>query len=339
MNESKVDISVLLIFYNRPDHFQKVFEVVKAAKPSRLFLYQDGPRSEKDLSGISACRKIAGEIDWDCEVHKLFQEKNVGCDPSEFIAQKWAFSITDKCVVLEDDDVPSLSFFAFCKEMLDKYENDERVVMISGFNPDEVSCDVPSDYFFTTFCSIWGWASWRRVIDKWDDKYFFVEDAYSMRKLKELIKDRNYYSAIYDMIVDHSKQGKAYYESIFWAYMLLHNGLAIVPKRNMINNIGYEGETGTHYSGDLACMPKDLRTMFTMQRYELEWPLKHPKYIIDDVEYKNRILKRYAWNHPWIKMRHSLEEFWLNARYGNFSHIKKALKNRMHIIFCGKSYK
>ena len=58
--------------------------------------------------------------------------------------------MADKCIVLEDDDVPSQSFFPFCKELLDRYEHDDRITMIAGFNSDEVTAGVPDDYFFTT---------------------------------------------------------------------------------------------------------------------------------------------------------------------------------------------
>ena len=112
-----MDISVLILFFNRPEVLKPVFDEVRKAQPARLFLYQDGPRGERDMPGIEACRKIVEQIDWPCEVHRMFQEKNYGCDPSEFISQRWAFSQVDKCIVLEDDDVPTQSFFRFCKEM------------------------------------------------------------------------------------------------------------------------------------------------------------------------------------------------------------------------------
>ena len=127
-----MDISVLILFFNRPEVLKPVFDEVRKAQPARLFLYQDGPRGERDMPGIEACRKIVEQVDWPCEVHRMFQEKNYGCDPSEFISQRWAFSQVDKCIVLEDDDVPTQSFFRFCKEMLDRYENDDRIGMIQG---------------------------------------------------------------------------------------------------------------------------------------------------------------------------------------------------------------
>ena len=97
-----VDVPVLILFFNRPQQLSQVFEQVRNARPSKLFLYQDGPRSEHDLPGIKACREVTDQIDWDCEVHRMYQEKNYGCDPSEYISQKWAFSMVDKCIVLED---------------------------------------------------------------------------------------------------------------------------------------------------------------------------------------------------------------------------------------------
>ena len=110
MKPALVDVAVLILFFNRPEPLKAVFSQVKKARPSKLFLYQDGPRNEKDMPGILACREVVKDIDWECEVQQLYQEKNYGCDPSEYMSQKWAFSHVDKCIVLEDDDIPSLSF-------------------------------------------------------------------------------------------------------------------------------------------------------------------------------------------------------------------------------------
>ena len=327
---AKTDIAVLLLFFNRADTFGQVFEAVREARPSKLFLYQDGPRGEHDMPGIEACRKMVSDenIDWECEVHRMYQEKNYGCDPSEYISQKWAFSIVDKCMVLEDDDVPSQSFFPFCKEMLDRYEHDERITMISGFNIDEETKDCPYDYFFTSTCSIWGWASWRRVIDQWDGQYSFLDDAYNMQQLKALVKQRDYWNDMIPMFQHHRQTGKEYYESIFWASMLFNSGLAILPAKNQINNLGLMADS-THFTASAKTTPKRLRRIFTMQRFELTFPLKHPRYVIENVDYKERLYQVNAWNHPWIKIQNSFEELWLNLRYGNFSHIWKSFTRRL----------
>ena len=323
----KTDVAVLILFFNRPDHLQRVFEEVRKARPSRLFLYQDGPRGERDMAGIEACRQVVADIDWQCEVHRKYQERNYGCDPSEYISQKWAFSVVDRCIVLEDDDVPSQSFFTFCKEMLDRYADDERIWMIAGFNPEE-QVDSPHDYLFTSVFSIWGWASWRRVIDKWDSNYAFLDQPDSMRQLNALMRQRGYCRDTLSACYDHRASGKEYYETIFWESMVMNSGLAIMPTRNMINNLGAT-EGSTHYTGSLLTMPRRLRRLFTMQRFELQGELRHPQYLREDVEFKEKVYRTYAYGHPWIKAGRSLEELWLNLRYGNFAHIGRSIMRRV----------
>ena len=291
------------------------------------------------MTGIKACREIAEDIDWECEVHRNYQTVNAGCDPSNFNAQKWAFSLCDKCVVFEDDSIPSVTFIRFCKEMLDRYEHDERIVMVAGFNTDEVTPDVPYDYFFTTVFSIWGWASWRRVIDQWDGKYQFLDDEYNMHQLRQVTKERRYRDTMLRMCYDHQALGKEYYESIFWACMMFNNGLAIMPTKNMINNLGVTAGGSTHYAGSLGTMPRRLRRLFTMQRYELDFPLKHPRYVIENVDYLHSNYRVNAYGHPFIKIGYSLEELWLNLRYGNFGFIWKSMKNRWIKLLGKKKYK
>jgi len=328
---ANIDVAVLMLFFNRPDHFEKVFDEVRKARPAKLFLYQDGARGEKDVSGIEACRNIASDenIDWECEVHRNYQKKNQGCDPSEYLSQKWAFSIVDKCIVLEDDDVPSQSFFPFCKEMLDRYENDERISMIAGFNEDEITPDCNDSYFFTSIFAIWGWASWKRVVDKWEGNYDFLDDKQAMKRLQSLVKQRKFRKDFIPMCHEHRETGKEYYESIFWASMLLNSGLAIMPAKNLINNLGLSNDS-THFSGSMKTTPKAYRKIFTMKRYEMEFPLKHPKYIIENVDYKERLYKTNGWGHPWIKVCRSLEELWLNLKYGNIGIIFKSVKRRIN---------
>ena len=323
-----VDVSVLLLFHARADHFGQVWQEVKRARPARLFLYQDGPRGEQDEAGIQACRALVADdqIDWECEVHRLYQEKNYGCDPSEYISQRWAFSLTDKCIVLEDDDVPSQTFFTFCKEMLDRYADDPRVTMIAGFNTDEQS-PVETDYFFTQAFSIWGWASWARVVNNWDGEYAWLDDPEQVRRIEEIVRRRKYRSEFLEMCRQHKASGKEYYETIFWSYLLLHDGLAVMPRVNMISNVGMD--SGTHYSGSLATTPRGLRRIFTMGRHDLTFPLRHPAEVAEDFGYKERYYRVNAWGHPWVKVGRSLEELFLNLRYGNFATIGRAIAARI----------
>ena len=327
-----VDVSVLLLFHVRADHFARVWEQVRRARPARLFLYQDGPRGERATERITACRELVedGQIDWECEVHRLYQERNYGCDPSEFMAQRWAFSMTDKCVVLEDDDVPSLTFFSFCKELLDMYEHDERVTMIAGFNTDEQTASKGGEgasYFFSRAFSIWGWASWARVVNAWDGGYGFVHDGAQWDLLCEKSRLYRQRSEMLGLCRAHAESGVEHYETIFWAYMMLHDGLAVFPRVNMINNIGLDG--GAHYATRLDLMPRRLRRQFEMGRYDVEFPLVHPDGVVEEPGYQQRWYLLNGWNNPWRKVAYSMEELWLNLRHGNFGLILRAVGNRI----------
>ena len=246
--------------------------------------------------------------------------------------------MTDKCIVLEDDDVPSQSFFRFCKEMLDRYEDDPRVWMIAGFNAEEKTEDAQADYFFTTVFSIWGWASWRRVVDTWDEKYSWLDDKNTVERFEEMARKRQLRKDFLPMCRDHRESGIAYYETIFWSSMLLNNALAIMPKQNMVNNLGVSAES-THFTANLSTIPSRLRRMFTMPRYDIEFPLQHPDKVEENTAYKTRIYKINAWGYPLIKIRYSLEELWNNLRQGNFTLIAKAISNRIRKLTGRKKYR
>lgn len=157
--------------------------------------------------------------------------------------------------------------------------------MITGINYDEISKDMPYDYFFATTFSISGWASWRRVIDQWDEHYSFLDDAFNLRQLEEYIKERKYQKEFIEFCRHHRESGKAYYETIFHAAIFFNSGLSIVPAKNMINNLGATAGS-THFGGSNDLLPRGYRRIFTMQRHELNFPLKHPRYVIENVGYK-----------------------------------------------------
>ncbi len=297
---------VLLIFFNRPNTLKKVFEMVKNAKPSVLLLYQDGPRDAKpdDKIKIEHCRRIVEDVDWPCKIYKYYQDKNVGCDPSEYLAQKWAFSIVDKCIVLEDDDVPSLSFFDFMTEMLIKYENEDRISIISGMNHFEVS-NIKEDYLFTKNCSIWGWASWKRVIDAWDTNYSELLELGEKQFTKK-------YKSVYPMkilvkaIKNHIKSGKHHYETILIYNSIVNNQLTIVPAKNLILNIGNCPEGGTHSSTSIKRLPRAIQKLFLMKTYDFDLQ-NYQKEIIEDTKYSKRVYALMGWSSPLVRLSRKIE--------------------------------
>ena len=319
--ESKIDIAVLILFFNRPKMLEKVFEQVRIARPSRLYLFQDGAREGRpdDIENVAKCREVVSNIDWECEVHTNYQEKNLGCDPSEYISQKWMFENEEMGIVLEDDDVPSQSFFPFCKELLEKYKDDERINMICGMNNLE-TYDSPYDYVFTSTETITGWASWKRVIDGWVDHVDFVNNEYYVKKYKDFYKGQFDTKKMIKKYEAQNVEGVAYYESILSANCKLNSRLNIVPCKNLISNIGNEGES-THGGASLDCLPKGIRRIFNMKTYEYEFPLKHQKYVIEDVDFRNKLYRVMGVGHPFVQLYRRFESLFLRLRHGQFKDI------------------
>ena len=330
--KSKIDIAVLILFFCRDEQLKKVFEAVKKARPSKLYLYQDGARvgREDDKLGIMRCREIVRDdnIDWDCEVHRCYQDNNYGCDPSEYMAQKWMFSTEEMGIVLEDDDVPAQSFFPFCKELLGKYKNDTRINIICGMNNLQISDWCPYSYFFSSTGSIWGWATWKRVIDMWEMKIPHLSDEYFKKIYIERYKRDGNPEKLLKHFKKNNDSGIAYYESILGANALSNNMLNIVPTKNLISNIGISQNT-THSVSDLKMIPRGLKKIFFMPTYEIEFPLKHPTFIIEDLLYKKKLNKAMG-NGFFISKWQMLESLFLRIRYGDFRGIYHSIQRRIH---------
>lgn len=316
MKKSLVDVPVLLIFFTRPEKTSEVFNRIKDARPSKLYLYQDGAREgrDDDIKNIMECRKIVEQIDWDCEVHKLYQTVNYGCDPSEYISQKWMFEKEEYGIILEDDDVPSISFFRYCKELLEKYKDNDKIQMICGYNPvDYYDAGNGADYFFSTVSSIWGWASWKRVIDTWDPTYSWMDDPKLMDKVLNGFQTKSERNSYKSALNRHRRSNKEHYETINASNMYLYDRLAINPVHNMISNIGV-GENTTHSVNDINLLPKSIRKLLYKETYEYQFPIKHPDIIKKDIGYKAAVDKALGFR-GYGKVKNRVERIYLILKY------------------------
>lgn len=327
--EPFTDVAVLIIFFTRAEMLRRTFEAVRKSRPAHLFLYQDGPRNKEDARMVEAARQVVADeaIDWPCDVQRNYHSENAGLWPSTYNAQRWAFSLYDKCIVLEEDSTPAPSFIPFCKELLDRYEHDLRIGMIAGFNHEEQTAS-PYDYLFTTMMPVWGWASWRRVVDGWDDTYSVVDDEFNMRQLEALSRRECGWKEMPKMMRKHKQQGHPIYETVLWSYLALHSCLTIVPTRNMIQNSAVSTDS-VHYKAGLKTLPRRMQQLLTMQAHDITFPLRHPPLIIEDVEYKRRVFRIMAWEHPWIKICRSVEELCRNLRYGSIANIWLSMVRRV----------
>lgn len=233
--------AVLFIIFNRPDTTRVIFEAIRQAKPSRLFIAADGPRKGKtgEHERCQAARDIALNVDWECEVKALFQESNLGCKIGVSTAINWFFEQVEAGIILEDDCLPDPSFFGYCSELLERYRDREEVMMISGDNFQYGRPRGDGSYYFSRFTHIWGWASWRRAWRHYDVTLSrlpaFVQEN-RIAKIVDQPQAKDYW--LYNFV-------KCYHGEIDtwdyqWTFALWENdGVAILPNVNLVTNIGF----------------------------------------------------------------------------------------------------
>ena len=290
------DVPVLLIFFNRPDSFAQVFAKVREAKPKTLILAQDGPRDAGDLPGIEACRKIVENIDWECNVIRDFREVNMGCGMRPKSAIDFALEQFEQVIILEDDCIPSETFFPYCEELLEKYKEDERIAYISGLNHFETWDCGEYDYFFSRAASIGGWATWRRAWVRFYDYYASgIHDPYLRKLYRQQIGDPAIYEARLASLIRANKSQengeKLSYWDTQWGFAeFTQNMLAIVPRKNQICNVGV-GENSTHAKKLKSTRYVKYKNIVFIPTYRLAFPLRHPGFCACDMDYHRLVYK------------------------------------------------
>ena len=165
-----MDTPIALFIFNRPDTTQKVFSAIRDSKPTKLLIVADGPRPERpeEEEICTATRAIVNQVDWPCEVLTNFADHNLGCKARISSGLNWVFETVEEAIILEDDCVPSLSFFPFCEQLLEQYRHDSRIMSISGSNFQFGKNKTSYSYHFSHFFHGWGWASWQRAWEHCD---------------------------------------------------------------------------------------------------------------------------------------------------------------------------
>ena len=144
--------AVLFLVYNRLSTTKKVFKQIKKAKPPKLYISGDGAKNNiDDCKKVNQVRKfLKKNIDWRCQVKLLFNKKNLGCKLAVTQGITWFFKHEEYGIILEDDCLPSQSFFWFTENLLQRYKNNKKIFIISGYNANNIYLKKESDYFFHT---------------------------------------------------------------------------------------------------------------------------------------------------------------------------------------------
>lgn len=260
---------ILLIVFNRPNFTAQLFERIRKLRPSQLYIAADGPRLNvaNEKANCDKTKLLFETIDWPCEIKTLYHIQNLGCKRAVGSAIQWFFDHVEAGIILEDDCLPSKTFFSFCEELLIKYQHNPDIHVIGG-NCFQLTFPYKDSYYFSHYPHIWGWASWRRVWVNYElnmqSYHSNALDNYPIKKVFNSVREKRYWKNIFSRCRSNRINT--------WDYQLTYavwknGGICITPSVNLVMNIGLKGES-THYF--LNDSHKDLIAG------EINFPLIHP---------------------------------------------------------------
>ena len=259
---------ILIITFNRPDFLKIVISVLEKIKPKKIYFKIDGPRqgNKNDEEQILKTKKIINQIQWKCKKFIFQSKKNLGSRDNPIKGINWLFSLEKKGIILEDDCIPDKSFFKYCEELLDKYENNKNVGMISGRNNLEKT-NIKSSYYFT-FGNTWGWATWRRA---WRFNDVKLKNWNNKKLKKNFFKNLKSYPIFLQILNDRCNKIKNNKINSAWDYqwffsIISRNMIGIIPRVNLVKNLGFD-ERSTH--------TKNNKKLYLIKSYKINFPLKH----------------------------------------------------------------
>ncbi len=266
---------VLLHNFRRPAFTRNQILRLREARPSRVFFSADAPRegNEREERMCREVREAVKLIDWTSDVNTLFFERNLGPKYAYAKAISWFFDNVDEGIILEDDVVPTQSFFRFATELLERYRHDERIGAISGFNRYNLQTDRQWSYHFTNHIDVWGWASWKRA---W--KYYDVEMRPYYSNRKEVIARTGWTARSKAEFLGGVEGVRERIRS--WDYqwglaLLAHELLIAAPKVKLTSNCGIHAESGENTNG----YDYDQTWIEDVQENLFDDELRHPQRI------------------------------------------------------------
>lgn len=256
---------VAFFIYNRPELTRQVFSAIKRAKPKQLFIIADGHKDSADELRCAEARRVVAAIDWDVEIKTNFSEINMGCGERIISGLNWVFEQTETAIILEDDCLPSDTFFRFCDELLNYYRHDERVMHISGCNLLGISAPEDASYFFSRYIlPPWGWATWKRAWKKFNPQL----DTWLRHKKRIFHHISQEHFDKWTDTFEYIRLNRVTWDVPWNVDIWNNNGIGIIPGTNLVKNIGF---------GEQATFTKNKNSRFSaLVNGETTFPLVHP---------------------------------------------------------------
>jgi len=289
------NIPIVLFIFKRADKSVEIIKRISLIKPTKLYLIADGGRDSKEHQlALKTRLAVKNAVTWKCEIIENFSSNNRGVYENIANGAKWVFSLEEQAIFLEDDNLPEISFFHFCKELLTLYRYNDQILYIAGTNYlNYLENAKKFSYVFSRNMFPCGWASWSDKFNKFYDGNFDYYSKSSLKKIRKHYSYKNFYkydTIRFDSEIERKNNGFSFNS---WDYQLAFslryfNKLCVVPNINQIKNIGVDNSS--IHGGNNSDMIMTNR-LTKMDSFPINFPLVHPLTVKINKIYEHKIEK------------------------------------------------
>ncbi len=245
---NQFSIPVCLFLFKRSNTLPRIFEVLRKVKPAKLYLRSDEGRNDEEKKIVKKVRETALKlIDWNCEVVRDFATENRGVYKNIGLGAISIFNFEEKCIFLEDDNLPNESFFSYCDQMLRTYKDDDKTILICGTNyGGDKFKNCQTDCFRVKALLPCGWASWSSKFIKYYpllledvDRDTFKKEFLSKYRNKALARQQ-FKSVKFERDLYLREHRFNSWDFHLIETIMMNDLFVISPKVNFIQNIGVD---------------------------------------------------------------------------------------------------
>jgi len=274
------EVPSIVVGYRRLGQLKQTLTAVLEHHRGPVYVFLDAPNPTGGPRAIEECEAVLEWVSRQQDQHErmkvLRPERNLGVVRAMPAAIDWVLGDGhDNFVLLEEDCLPSPDFYPFMRAMLHRFEDDHRVAMVSGnqFLPSHLAAKSNSSYYFSRYAHIWGWGAWRRSWSTYDHSMSALNDPAVRENLRSLFarrREQYFYESVWDRQL--ASPSDSAWASRWLLAMLLHRGLCICPRSNLVTNLGFgSGSTHTARASRYHAIP----------HAPLTWPLRHPLHVVE----------------------------------------------------------
>lgn len=237
---------IALFIYKRPEHTRRTLEsLMQCAEfaDSPLYIFCDGSKNATDQIKVQKTREIAFSL-VGTRAKFIESQTNKGLANSIISGVSQLCLNYGRAIAIEDDLIVAPRFLNFMNRALDKYENDEQVMQVSGYMFPISEFLNRNEALFLPVTTSWGWGTWKRAWDCFDPQASGWEVLENNRDLRKRFNLDGAFD--YSNMLKKQMSGKIDSWAIRWHWSIFKlNGIILFPPRSYVQNIGLDG-SGTH---------------------------------------------------------------------------------------------